>query len=90
MSGGNCSHRSVYSCFVLESLLVRWFFNWSPAAMRATSLYWGCTMISERAFRKPGRFEAAACSKYVLAMDNSFLSAGGRGKEAVKTCSGMH
>lgn len=88
MSGGNWSHRSVYSRLMLGSLLVRWFFNCRPAAIRDTSLHWCCTIMSESAFRKPGRLEAAACSRYVFAIDSSFLSA--RGWQITYNCNYSH
>lgn len=75
------SHRIRYSCATSASLLVKWFLSWRPAAVRATGLYDVLTSTSDNAFRNSGKFDAAACSKYVFAANSSFLSVNGQKAE---------
>lgn len=74
VTSGNESH-CLWYCSVMEaSLLVRWFFNCRPAAVRATELQLMLANTSDNAFKNSAMFVAAACSKNCRAANNSFWS----------------
>lgn len=73
-TSGNSSHLLWYWSVMVTSLLVRWFFNCRPAAVLATELQFMFANTSDSALRNSEMFDWAACSKNVLAANNSFGS----------------